>query len=133
MGGDSALGTVRNRPPLADAADAAATAAAGMPVPVDGRGRIGRDYGPGIPVTRIASWSTFGDEGGGTIFGDVGDDDQADAARRKGGRGEEGASEIRVPGGGLRRQGLKDASGAGTPGQGANEGEESCRSADWAT
>ncbi|CBJ26205.1 Ankyrin [Ectocarpus siliculosus] len=114
------------------AAAAAAAAAAGLPVPVDGRGRAGRDYGPGIPVTRIASWSTFGDEGGGTIFGD----DEADAARRRGeggGRDEEGSSHIRVAGGGLRRQGLKGASGAGTPGQGPNEEEESSRSADWAT
>lgn len=101
-------------------------------MPVDGRGRVGRDYGPGIPVTRIASWSTFGDEGGGNIFGD----DQGDDARRRGeggGRGEEGSSQIRVAGGGLRRQELKGASCAGTPGQGANEEEESSRSADWAT
>lgn len=130
--GNCAPGTVRNHPPLAAATTAAA---AGLPVPVDGRGRIGRDYGPGIPVTRIASWSTFGDEGGGTIFGD---DDQADAARRRGewgGRGEEGSSEIRVAGGGRRRQGLKGASGAGTAGQGpTEEEEEECSwAADWAT
>ncbi|CAM9683014.1 unnamed protein product [Ectocarpus sp. 13 AM-2016] len=128
-GAGSTPETVRDHPPLAAPA---AAAAAGLPVPVDGRGRAGRDYGPGIPVTRIASWSTFGDEGGGNIFGD----DQADAAQRRGqggGRGEEGSSQIRVAGGGLRRQGLKGASGAGTPGQGANEEEESPRSAYWAT
>ncbi|CAN0511466.1 unnamed protein product, partial [Ectocarpus sp. 12 AP-2014] len=79
-GAGSTPGTVRDHPPLAAPAAAAAAAAAGLPVHVGGRGRAGRDYGPGIPVTRIASWSTFGDEGGGTIFGD----DQADAAQRRG-------------------------------------------------
>ncbi|CAB1112566.1 unnamed protein product [Ectocarpus sp. CCAP 1310/34] len=126
VGAGSTPGTVRDHPALA------APAAAGLPVPVDGRGRAGRDYGPGIPVTRVASWSTFGDEGGDTIFGN----DQADAARRRGEggeRGEEGSSQIRVAGEGLRRQELKGASSAGTPGQGANDDEESLRSADWAT
>ncbi|CAM9451297.1 unnamed protein product, partial [Pylaiella littoralis] len=36
-----------------------------------GRGRRrGRDYGPGIPITDVASWTSFGEEGGGgTVFG----------------------------------------------------------------
>jgi len=42
-----------------------AGAAWGLSLPADGSGRAGKDYGPGIPITRVSSWSAFGDESGG--------------------------------------------------------------------
>eukprot|EP00903_Cladosiphon_okamuranus_P011336 g10685.t1 len=44
-------------------------ATCGKTLPADGRGRVGRDYGPGIPITRVSSWSALGDdESGGVVF-----------------------------------------------------------------
>lgn len=39
----------------------------GLTLPVDDSGRAGRDYGPGIPITRVSSWSALGDGGGAVV------------------------------------------------------------------
>lgn len=67
-GGDN--GTVINHADesTAPAATRGGRATCGLTLPADGSGRAGRDYGPGIPITRVSSWSALGDEGGGVVF-----------------------------------------------------------------
>lgn len=156
-GGRSATpGAPLGHPPLVPSPSTSTPASPSLPLATaggstaaSGRRSAVRDYGPGIPVTRIASWSTFGDEGGGTILGY--DDDVSAAAggaeqARNGGSGQDGqGSAAAVPSSaetsgpaplapGRRLEGGFER-GFQEPEQqiGAGRGQGSPPSADWAT